>query len=176
MPAVFIPGEPVVVTVSVSPQANPLAFAVEDQPPAGWAISRISDQGEWDATNGKVKWGPFLDNQPRVLSYALTPPVNAATAISFAGRGSFDGTSLATRGVIEMCPGCRLTAHCGATPGQVSLALAGPIGTAFVIDASTDLVNWTPMTIVTNTSASVTFTDPEAGRFSHRFYRVQMVP
>ena len=94
----FVPGEPLVITLSVSPAAA-RAYVVEEQSPPGWAVASISDGGELDAVNGTVKWGPFLDNTPRSLSYQATPPATADRAVSFAGVASFDGTSRTITGV-----------------------------------------------------------------------------
>jgi hypothetical protein len=52
--------------------------------------------------------------------------------------------------------------------GQFALTVAGSAGTNYVVEASTDLVNWVP--VATNT-APFTFTDTQAGQFKQRFYR-----
>jgi hypothetical protein len=65
------------------------------------------------------------------------------------------------------------TAAANVTPavpggGQFGLTIAGVPGYHYVVQASTDLVNW--VSIQTNT-APFTFVDPKAGQFSQRFYR-----
>ena len=52
--------------------------------------------------------------------------------------------------------------------GQYALTVAGVPGYKYVVQASTDLVNWVPMQ--TNT-APFTFVDTNAGNFCQRFYR-----
>ena len=52
--------------------------------------------------------------------------------------------------------------------GQFGLAVAGVPGYPYVVQASTNLVNW--VSIQTNT-APFTFVDANAGQFSQRFYR-----
>ena len=48
----------------------------------------------------------------------------------------------------------------------------GPAGQLVVVEASTDLVNWLP--IWTNTfSGALSFSDPQSGASSHRFYRTR---
>jgi hypothetical protein len=38
-----------------------------------------------------VYWGPFLDAQPRSLTYVVTPPAGAAGTANFQGLAAFDG-------------------------------------------------------------------------------------
>lgn len=100
----YVPGYPTAVSVQVNPAPGVLAWAVEDSPPAGWTVDAISDAGFFDAINGKVKWGPFFDETPRVLSYNATPPAGESGAKSFTGRASFDGTNLTTTGSSSLSP------------------------------------------------------------------------
>lgn len=53
--------------------------------------------------------------------------------------------------------------------GQFSFAVSGTANGGYVVQASTNLVNW--VSLQTNTSSTFTFVDPNAGQFSHRFYR-----
>jgi hypothetical protein len=82
---------PFTVTDFANPASNILAYAVQDTPPPGWAVSNISDDGTFDPATGTVFWGPFFDALPRPLSYQVTPPAGATGAASFAGEASFDG-------------------------------------------------------------------------------------
>ncbi len=59
-------------------------------------------------------------------------------------------------------------------PGEFVVNLSGVKDQQYIIEASTDLVNWTP--VYTNT-APFSFTDTQAGHFSQRYYRsVPIVP
>ncbi|MCX8090587.1 MAG: proprotein convertase P-domain-containing protein, partial [Verrucomicrobiae bacterium] len=64
------------------------------------------------------------------------------------------------------------------TNGQVQATLSGEPGQTYVIEASTNLLNWTPL--VTNTlpgSGTAKFNDLTAPAFGHRFYRaVRLIP
>jgi hypothetical protein len=46
-------------------------------------------------------------------------------------------------------------------------------GFRFTIELSTNLVDWTPVANVTNTTGVVQFTDPDAPQHEQRFYRVE---
>ncbi len=97
-PPAYTQGQSVVVWISVAPLASDRVYAVEDAPPDGWTVSGINYDGNFDAVNGMVKWGPFFDNQARVLTYTVSPPSNAISLQMFEGRASFDGSSVPIAG------------------------------------------------------------------------------
>jgi len=92
-------GGGLLVSLAVTPDAGTHLFAVEDMPPAGWTVSSISDGGQYDANNAMVKWGLFTGDSTRTLSYVLTPALGAGEMRTFAGSASFDGSTVAVRGV-----------------------------------------------------------------------------
>ena len=57
--------------------------------------------------------------------------------------------------------------------GQFALNVTGASGAKYIVQASTNMVNWAP--VQTNT-APFTFTDTKAGQFSQRFYRTVSAP
>ena len=61
----------------------------------------------------------------------------------------------------------------GIIAGQFVSVLTGPPGQMVIVDASTDLVNWLP--ISTNTfTGPLNFNDPQSGLYSNRFYRAHL--
>jgi hypothetical protein len=62
------------------------------------------------------------------------------------------------------------TAH---ADGQYALIVAGVPGYKYVVQASTNMVNWVP--VQTNT-APLTFVDTDASQFGQRFYRSVYAP
>jgi hypothetical protein len=62
------------------------------------------------------------------------------------------------------------------TNGSIRFQVSGPSGTVFIVQASTDLVNWSGISTNTARAAPLLITDPAAGQFSRRFYRVFAVP
>jgi hypothetical protein len=59
------------------------------------------------------------------------------------------------------------------TNGQAYLTLVAPAGSPYVIEASADLVNWTPLRTNTGTSGDSSFIDIQSTNFSSRFYRLR---
>jgi hypothetical protein len=83
----------------------------------------------------------------------------------------------ATASLTVTNPSVKLSAASGQsmTSSGFTFQFSIPVGSTYVIQASTNLINWT--SIATNVSATgtATFTDPAAANFGRRLYRV-MVP
>ena len=56
--------------------------------------------------------------------------------------------------------------------GDVQMTLTGPAGKLYVIEASTDLKAWVPVS-ASGVSNGSTFLDPDAHNYSRRFYRMR---
>lgn len=116
LPAGYVPGTKFAVQIELTPGNGVTAYGVEDQPPLGWAVSDISDGGEFDAQNRKVKWDPFFtsSNPSKRLTYHVTPPAGANGEARFEGTASFDGLNVAVTGAATVGPGS------GGTPPSVT--------------------------------------------------------
>jgi hypothetical protein len=164
---------PLNVSVSVSPGEGIQAYAVEEAFPAGWAVVQVGANGEFDMVNGKVKWGPFTDNQVRVLCYAVSPPPSATGTALLSGVVSFDGRSAATAGSGQVQEGCQVI--CRLTSQGIQMSLVGRVGASFLVESSTDLKNWVTVGIFTNTVGQIDFSDPAGGEETQRFYRASRI-
>jgi hypothetical protein len=81
------------VRIGLAVPVGALTSAVEDVPPTGWTqISNISDGGEYDAENHKVKWGPLFAPFPGELTYDVVPPAGAAGPACFTGSVAIDSS------------------------------------------------------------------------------------
>ena len=58
----------------------------------------------------------------------------------------------------------------------LSLMLQGPVGNNYTIQASTNLVNWFPVTNFANANSPLYFIDPQAKTYKQRFYRAVTAP
>ncbi len=96
IPSAYVPGQSLVVTLQAVPAADVKAYAVEEGIPAGWMVSAINEDGEFDALNRKVKWGPFTDDAaiPQDFSLTLTPPLTASGGVELRGRAVFDAVEV----------------------------------------------------------------------------------
>jgi uncharacterized delta-60 repeat protein len=71
--------------------------------------------------------------------------------------------------------GCRLTSSLCPQTGLPQVMLTGPVGAVVVIEATSDLRTWIPLTTVTNTLGGVEICDPGANGSPQRFYRARGV-
>lgn len=104
LPPAYVPGAITTVKLRIHFPDQGAAYAIEDQPPAGWHVSDVSDNGAFDSRNGLVKFGPFTDKKSRTLSYKVTPPTNAKERVEFRGVSSLDGESCAIGGEQFLAP------------------------------------------------------------------------
>lgn len=84
------PGVSFSVTNSVDPSEQVELYSVEEQIPNGWTVGAISHEGLHDKAMNKLKWGPFFDGIPRVLTYVLTPPNDMEATTVLTGVGMFN--------------------------------------------------------------------------------------
>ncbi len=173
-PGSFIPGETLKVTIHAVLGPDTVSYAVEEKVPAGWTVDAISDNGCCELTTGTVRWGPFLDGVPRVLSYQVTP-FGTSDSASLSGRASFDGRDFGITGPMVLREACRLTVVSGLGSGQATLALAGRAGGIYQIETSTDLRSWTLLKVINNTQCRTEFPAGEVSPGTQCFYRARLL-
>lgn len=66
------------------------------------------------------------------------------------------------------------TGGSGMTSSGFNVQLSGPAGSNYVIEASTDLKNWVPISTNAAPSGSVSYTDTAATNFPSRYYRARL--
>jgi len=79
------------VPVSIHTDGRTVAVGLEIEVPAEWDVTKISDGGQWDDINRKVKWGPFFDDLSRMVRFSARSTGPKASLEGFAGTVSFDG-------------------------------------------------------------------------------------
>jgi hypothetical protein len=169
LPSAYLPGVRIYVRLNATPAPNSRAYAVEDQPPASWSVTNISHGGVWDANNGKVKFGPFFDNTPRLLTYYATAPACDGATRSFTGAASSDGLSTPISGNAQIvCVTTALTdtdqdglPDCWEQAGQLSVINAADAA----IDSDNDKMN--------NLAEFGAGTDPQD---SNSVLRLELIP
>jgi uncharacterized delta-60 repeat protein len=175
-PASFVAGEVVDIFVDVTPPAAAQGYAVEETVPAGATSSNISDGGQIDPTQNQIKWGPFFDATPRRLHYRLSFPAVDPRAFTFAGLASFDGETLPIGGSAIIRSGSRL--HWTTLPrqGHWTLRVHGDPGTRSQIERSTNLIDWSPVAVVTNIPGGLEVPLAIDAQNPQAFYRMRGVP
>ncbi len=130
-PVANVPGSFRVV-VTISPQADTLAWAVEESLPEGWRATDLDDEAHYDPIHHQLKWGPFLDGITRTLSYGIAPEnETAGENVAITGVVSAHGWNQTIFGdttVAELeAQGLNLPADGSpCAPGAAPLLLASP--------------------------------------------------
>lgn len=163
-------------TLSVSIEANPkadvAAYAVQDRPPKLSKVTAVSDGGSMDAVHGMVKWGPFHDNQARILTYTSTSS-GAAEAIGFSGEASFDGAGAPVTGDGSSHEGPLLDGIGFNNSNGFQFTFEAERGFRYHVEVSTDLKTWSELRVVENETGTVTIHDPAGAGRSCQFYRIR---
>ncbi|MBI2947659.1 MAG: hypothetical protein HYY23_08425, partial [Verrucomicrobia bacterium] len=167
----FVPGEALTIELTVQPQATASVYAVEDRVPDGWTASSVSHDGTWDVRNQRVKWGPFFDGSPRVLSYRGHSPKDALEAVAFAGAASFDGRDLEVTGPRRTRASSRLGKLRFLMNGRVELEIHGHAGARYTIEVSSNLADWSPLGTFIPVDRKLVFDDPNRSSRRQTFYR-----
>jgi hypothetical protein len=79
------------IIVDLDIPAETLAYGLEVVVPPGWSVSSVSENGEWDETHRKLKWGPYFDTSIRKFEFQLHPNDSSARLRGLIGTASFDG-------------------------------------------------------------------------------------
>jgi hypothetical protein len=109
LPDSYRPGQRFSVFLRTAPVASVTSWTIEERPPLGWEVGRISDGGRYDAATGTVRW-TFRGNRARMLNYQVTAPRTAAGRQVFAGTAIANGVEHAIAGdtIVNSALGFRL--------------------------------------------------------------------
>jgi hypothetical protein len=101
VPVGYFPGERLTIRLRAVPPPDTTVYAIEETIPLGWQVTNVQN-GSFDALNSKVKFGPFLDNLARSLSYDLVPPLSAIGYASVYGVATRNSEETYVGGTSEM--------------------------------------------------------------------------
>lgn len=170
-----------VVTIHLTPSSQVTSCAVEEEIPEGATVSQITEDGVFDSVSRKIRWGPFLDNTPRRLSYQASAPSLSRSRLGFSGLASFDGSELEIPGQPETKPQiasevANIHSIRRLLNGGVELTWEGQAGETYSIEATGDLKEWIQLGKTTSAEATFHFTDREGTKMGQRFYRARRAP
>lgn len=177
LPTSYVAGQQVPVTLRINPAADVIAYAVEEQTPPGWVVMSASDEAEIDSVNGTIRWGPFFDNQARVLTYQITPPAGASGFVQFSGLVSIDGEdvliggSQALNGSPVATPVTMRFESVTVQNQQLVLRLSGYSPGNNWIQASSDMKQWQSLTNCSNLTVPVELALPWNATNRFQYFR-----
>lgn len=169
----------VALTFHLGPAASTRCQALEVHLGRRASVSRISDDGQWDAETGTLRWGPFLDDTVRAVT-VVVQGADATGLSALVGTGSFDGvdrpltpvvSKSASGGLDSATP--RLTALQAPAQGEAKLVLVGGTqGSRLDLEVSDDMVVWRRIGNIEVNAHSLLQVDTDAAASNLRFYRV----
>ncbi len=78
----FLQGEPIIVSITIS--GDPGSITVIEQPPVGWTITRVMNDGS--RVDGKITWNLTEFTGEKTIKYFLKSPTNADRDGVFSGK------------------------------------------------------------------------------------------
>jgi len=166
-----------VVTIEVLPKPGVDAYTAEEHPPAGWTVSQVSENGNFDVASGIIRWGIFLDDGVRKLSYQVAPPDERQGKYPvFEGAASFDGIDVPIHSDKEPPHGRgnsfgRIEGLRRHATGECEVSFSAKTGHRYKIQVSVDLVKWIDLSSVLSESGQIQLLDTEAATSDSRYYR-----
>jgi uncharacterized repeat protein (TIGR03806 family) len=155
-----LPGTPTLAPPTITPDGGTFlpSVAVTLQPPDANAELYYTLDGTLPTTNS------FLYSAPLLLTNSVTLSATAFQVNS--------NNSVAASAVFTVLPGIALTSAGFSTNGEFQLGISGMAGGNYVLQATTNLINWSSLS--TNQASNNFFIlfDPNATNFPYRFYRV----
>lgn len=169
----------VALTLHLGPAANTRCQALEVHLGRRSGVSRISDEGQWDAETGTLRWGPFLDDTVRAVTVVVAG-TDPAGLSALSGTASFDGvdrplTPLVSKSVSGGAEPAtpRLAALQAPVQGEAKLVLVGGTqGSRLDLEVSDDMLVWRRIGNIEVNGQSLLQVDTDAAASDLRFYRV----
>jgi hypothetical protein len=132
------------VTLTATPLGNVSCYAVTETLVPGLTPFALAADAVWNPTNNTISWGPYLDSQPRTLTYELSGPV---LTFQPAGQGSFDGHPSTATGATTISLNPTYTgeptnyASCVSEPISYAVDI-NPAPGVITVDTASGTVSW----------------------------------
>lgn len=154
------------------------AYAVEENIPLEYEVSSVSADGLYDSVQRRIKWGPFMDAQPRTLSYQLKPTNGRNGWLNLVGRISFDGQESAVQGSQAVAIHCEPTltapAYIMTSPDHgAEIRFIACDAQEYIIERSTDLIHWQELKRSVPDNGLLMLLDPEGRNLPTAYYRTR---
>lgn len=167
------------VQIDVQPAFPTQVYAVEESIPVGYIAVGISHGGVFDKKSHQVRWGPFLDQQPRSLTYQIVAEQGVSDDPIFKGMASFDGLSVFIRDSVdsksfetsEPSLGIRI-----GEGGAAQISIQGELNGDYVIESSERLQDAVWVEIGSVPSGSNSWEQETDLQHARQFYRIRKIP
>jgi hypothetical protein len=133
------------VNLTATPSGAVNCYAVVETIPYGLTPSGLSGDGIWDPVAGEIRWGPYLDNLPRVFTYNVT---GASGIYPLCGEVSVNGYSMGTIGASSVqinanYPGPMVTNLAACATGYLTYNVdISPAPGVITVTSATGTISW----------------------------------
>ncbi|HZL77563.1 MAG TPA: Ig-like domain-containing protein [Candidatus Limnocylindrales bacterium] len=150
--------------LTASIQIGTVAITVKDS--TGNVVTNFSQLFSLNGTNGTI------------LNFSLPGTWTPGSYLATGCVNINGGTEQVLAGVyvVPVAPiilGFSSSMSSGTNPAN--LMLSGPVSSNYLVEASTNLINWTPIATFSTTNSPFYFTDTDATNYSQRFYRALLL-
>jgi hypothetical protein len=169
-----------VVEVTVEPSVGSTLYAVEEHLATGFLAMEVSEGGAYDGVNRTLRWGPFFDNELRVLRYRVVEPVGFEGELALHGQLSADGDAVRIVGdsviVFGLDPS-RQGGHLEEDDHGWYLLLHGPLNSIVQVERNTQLsqTGWSLITEIVLTQVGQEWRIPDALDEESGFWRISIL-
>jgi hypothetical protein len=159
-----LPGTPALAPPSINPAGGTFndSVVVTLQHTNSQAVLYFTLDGTLPTTNS------FLYSASFLLTNSVTVSANAF--------GTGYNNSIAVSDLFSILPGIQFTGPGYLSNGVFAVELSGTTGKTYVLQGSTNFLNWVPVSTNVPVSSPFTATDPHAGTLRYRFYRAVQLP
>ena len=111
---------------------------------------------------------------PTTNSFRYSAPFTLTNSVTVSANSFASGfnNSVATSDLFTILIGLRLTGSSFLSNGVFGVQVSGTTNNTYVLQGSTNFLNWVPVSTNVPGSSPFTVSDPQAGVFRYRFYRV----
>jgi len=170
--------DPSILTAGPSVGADALANHLLDSSSFGPGIRRVL---VYSLTNARLTNGVLADH----ILFIATGAPDATTSITLTNAifSNAQGAKVEPEGllggsllIVSLATPARLGSLLLSTNGHVQFEVTGAENRRYLIQASTNLIQWTDLSTIVAAAGAVELTDSTATNSSYRFYRAVLVP
>jgi hypothetical protein len=178
-PDLYTAGGLIQVTNEVTYNGTLLSLLWHPALPSGWTVMGASAPGNPETRGGEIVWTTTLPGSPFQLIYTVQTSADDHTAHQISATAEYQFTGMVNPAVISsnaVPPLAVATLKINPITlqdGQISLNIAGENEQQYIIQRSTDLINWQTIATVTIANGVASASDLETNQ--QAFYRAVLV-
>ncbi len=177
-PEIYPAKQSMQITNTLNFQGQLLALLWRPILPSGWQLVSVSADGKPELMRGEVVWTGIIPPSPIALVYTVSVPAGEIGVRSVLAEIEYqyggEANPFAQRPDQLDLAHLKLKEMLLNRNGRFEFNIAGQSGTKYEVETSPDLVQWQPVSTVTNVNGSLRFVDEPAVTNQNRYYRLNV--